>query len=177
MTITLSDYLLLSPEIFVLSMACMILVVEAFFGERYRQISYLLSQLTLLVAALLSGSLIDNEPAVLLDGRIVFSRLEVFYSRNKTELALHAAFPDGTGDMGLRGFLTKERSHQAHRRAAGEEGDGDRLLRARRRADPDRRHAALRLGSHDGAGHRHDLAVDALIEDIYTTAGVPLPKE
>jgi len=38
----------------------------------------------------------DNEPAVLLDGRIVFSRLEVFYSRNKTELTLHAAHPDGT---------------------------------------------------------------------------------
>jgi NADH-quinone oxidoreductase subunit N len=71
MTITLSDYLLLSPEIFVLSMACLILVVEAFFGERYRQISYLLSQLTLLLAALLSGSLIDNEAAVLLGGMFV----------------------------------------------------------------------------------------------------------
>ncbi|MHC4461595.1 MAG: HEAT repeat domain-containing protein [Planctomycetota bacterium] len=45
----------------------------------------------------------DNEPAVLLDGRIVFSRLEVFYSRNKTELTLHAASPDGTRDMVLYG--------------------------------------------------------------------------
>jgi hypothetical protein len=45
----------------------------------------------------------DNEPAVLLDGRIVFSRLEVFYSRNKTELTLHAAGPDGTRDMVLYG--------------------------------------------------------------------------
>ncbi|UCE50577.1 MAG: HEAT repeat domain-containing protein [Phycisphaerales bacterium] len=45
----------------------------------------------------------DNEPAVLLDGRIVFSRLEVFYSRNKTELTLHAANPDGTRDMVLYG--------------------------------------------------------------------------
>jgi len=45
----------------------------------------------------------DNEPAVLPDGRIVFSRLEVFYSRNKTELTLHAAHPDGTKDVVLYG--------------------------------------------------------------------------
>jgi hypothetical protein len=45
----------------------------------------------------------DNEPAILPDGRIVFSRLEVFYSRNKTELTLHAVRPDGTGDVVLYG--------------------------------------------------------------------------
>lgn len=45
----------------------------------------------------------DNEPAVLPDGRIVFSRLEVFYSRNKTELTLHAMRPDGTQDVVLYG--------------------------------------------------------------------------
>ena len=45
----------------------------------------------------------DNEPAVLGDGRIVFSRLDVFYSRNKTELTLHAMHPDGTKDVVLYG--------------------------------------------------------------------------
>jgi HEAT repeat protein len=45
----------------------------------------------------------DNEPSILPDGRIVFSRLEVFYSRNKTELTLHAAHPDGTQDVVLYG--------------------------------------------------------------------------
>jgi hypothetical protein len=45
----------------------------------------------------------DNEPAILRDGRIVFSRLEVFYSRNKTELTLHAMHPDGTQDVVLYG--------------------------------------------------------------------------
>jgi len=45
----------------------------------------------------------DNEPSVLTDGRIVFSRLEVFYSRNKTELMVHAAYPDGTKDVVLYG--------------------------------------------------------------------------
>jgi len=45
----------------------------------------------------------DNEPAVGLDGRLLFSRLEVFYSRNKTELTLHAAHLDGTLDSVLYG--------------------------------------------------------------------------
>jgi HEAT repeat protein len=45
----------------------------------------------------------DNEPALLHDGRIVFSRLEVFYSRNKTELTLHAMHTDGTQDVVLYG--------------------------------------------------------------------------
>ena len=45
----------------------------------------------------------DNEPALLPDGRIVFSRLEVFYSRNKTELTLHAVHADGTMDAVLYG--------------------------------------------------------------------------
>jgi HEAT repeat protein len=45
----------------------------------------------------------DNEPAILNDGRIVFSRLDVFYSRNKTELTLHATNPDGTRDVVLYG--------------------------------------------------------------------------
>jgi len=45
----------------------------------------------------------DNEPAVLHDGRVAFSRLEVFYSRNKTELTLHAAHLDGTLDAVLYG--------------------------------------------------------------------------
>lgn len=45
----------------------------------------------------------DNEPAILLDGRIAFSRLEVFYSRNKTELTLHAVRPDGSQDVVLYG--------------------------------------------------------------------------
>jgi hypothetical protein len=45
----------------------------------------------------------DNEPSLMPDGRIVFSRLEVFYSRNKTELTLHAIHPDGTMDSVLYG--------------------------------------------------------------------------
>ena len=71
MNISLSDFLPLAPEIFLLSMACLILVVEAFFGERRRSISYLLSQLTLLVAAIISWNMLDTGAAVVLGGTFV----------------------------------------------------------------------------------------------------------
>jgi len=45
----------------------------------------------------------DNEPAILDDGRIVFGRLELFYSRLKTEIVLEAVFPDGTKNVTLYG--------------------------------------------------------------------------
>jgi len=45
----------------------------------------------------------DNEPAILPDGRVVFSRLELFYSRLKTEITVQAAFPDGTANVTLYG--------------------------------------------------------------------------
>jgi HEAT repeat protein len=45
----------------------------------------------------------DNEPSVLPDGRIAFSRLDLFYSRLKTEITVQAAFPDGTKNVTLYG--------------------------------------------------------------------------
>lgn len=45
----------------------------------------------------------DNEPTILPDGRIAFSRLELFYSRLKTELTVQAVFPDGTRNVTLYG--------------------------------------------------------------------------
>ena len=50
----------------------------------------------------------DNEPSIMPDGRIVFTRLEVFYSRLKTEQTLHAVYPDGTRDVVLYGPERRE---------------------------------------------------------------------
>ncbi|MBC8374129.1 MAG: HEAT repeat domain-containing protein, partial [Planctomycetes bacterium] len=50
----------------------------------------------------------DNEPSMMPDGRIVFSRLELFYSRLKTELTVHAINPDGTRDVTLYGPERRE---------------------------------------------------------------------
>ena len=71
MTIPLTDFAPLATEIFVLSMACTILVAEAFFGERFRQLSYVLSQLTLLGAALISWNMLDSDTVVVLGGTFV----------------------------------------------------------------------------------------------------------
>ena len=45
----------------------------------------------------------DSEPVVGDDGKILFSRLELFYSRLKTEWNLLTAFPDGTKPVTLYG--------------------------------------------------------------------------
>jgi len=45
----------------------------------------------------------DNEPVMMNDGRILFSRLELFYSRLKTEITVQAVRPDGTMNTTLYG--------------------------------------------------------------------------
>jgi NADH-quinone oxidoreductase subunit N len=71
MTISPAEFLLLSPELLILSMACLILVVEAFVGSRLTQLSYVLAQLTLLAAALISGNMLDQAQVVMLGGTFV----------------------------------------------------------------------------------------------------------
>ena len=92
----------------------------------------------------------DNEPAILPDGRIVFSRLEVFYSRNKTELTLHAMHPDGTQDVVLYGPERRERWQQQYKegpRGPGETGNAPlthRVLRITQpQPMPDARHIVV----------------------------------
>lgn len=91
----------------------------------------------------------DNEPAVLRDGRVVFSRLEVFYSRNKTELTLHAAHADGTQDVVLYGperrQFWRRLNHGPRTPADGQEAPlTHRVLRMTQpQAMPDGRHVVV----------------------------------
>ncbi len=91
----------------------------------------------------------DNEPALLPDGRIVFSRLEVFYSRNKTELTLHAMHPDGTQDVVLYGperrIFWRDLDHGPRTPADGQEAPlTHRVLRMTQpQAMPDCRHIVV----------------------------------
>lgn len=53
---TTADISLIIPEIFVLTMACLVLLIDAFLEDEQRHISYLLSQFTLIVAAVITVS-------------------------------------------------------------------------------------------------------------------------
>ena len=49
-----ANFALILPEIFVLTMACLILVIDVYLTDEQRNVSYLLSQLTLVVAAIIT---------------------------------------------------------------------------------------------------------------------------
>ena len=71
MNFSFSDLMPLMTEVFVLTMACIILVVEAFVGRQRPRLSYVLAQLTLLAAALISWGMLDNPVSVVLGGTFV----------------------------------------------------------------------------------------------------------
>jgi NADH-quinone oxidoreductase subunit N len=61
---TLPNFLLVLPEIFVLSMACVILVVDLYTDDRHRWVAYLLSQVTLAGAAVITLAMMSGQPQV-----------------------------------------------------------------------------------------------------------------
>jgi len=71
MQFSFSELLTLAPELFVLTMACAILVVEAFVGRERPQVSYVLTQLTLLLAAVISWSMLDSGRELAFGGTFV----------------------------------------------------------------------------------------------------------
>jgi NADH-quinone oxidoreductase subunit N len=107
MTISPAEFLLLSPEIFMLSMACLILVVEAFVGNRYQQISYVLAQVTLLVAALISGNMLDQAQAILLGGTFVHDPMAALL-KTSIFLVTVGAFAYARGYLTEKGSLRGE---------------------------------------------------------------------
>jgi HEAT repeat protein len=76
----------------------------------------------------------DNEPSIMPDGRILFSRLELFYSRLKTEITVQTMLPDGTMNRTIYG-PEKRDLWRNQTRLSGENGWGE--------APP--RHRVLRL--------------------------------
>jgi len=71
MSIQIQEFVPVLPEIFVLGMACVVLVVDLFLTDRTRAISYLLSQATLVGAFLLTLSLSGLDGQVVLNGMVV----------------------------------------------------------------------------------------------------------
>ena len=63
------------PEIFILSMACFILIVDLFVSDKNRVITYLLSLLALVVAAILTIGLNSQEQVFAFNGSFVTDRM------------------------------------------------------------------------------------------------------
>jgi NADH-quinone oxidoreductase subunit N len=75
MTIAMTEFAPLATEIFLLVMACAILIIDVFLDDGRRVVSYVLSQATLLVAALISWNLLEHPAVVVLNGTFVHDPL------------------------------------------------------------------------------------------------------
>jgi NADH-quinone oxidoreductase subunit N len=79
MNIAMPQFFVAIPEIFILCMACIILLVDVFISARYRFIIYLLVQLTLLIAFLLTLPQFGDypKPIITFSGHYILDRLAV----------------------------------------------------------------------------------------------------
>lgn len=71
MTLASNDFVVLMPEIFVLSMGCAILVLDLFLAERERAISYWLTQLTLILAAIITLAVNTGQTELVFHGTYI----------------------------------------------------------------------------------------------------------
>lgn len=71
------DFLPALPEMFLLAMACLILVVDVYVAERYRPFTYHLSQAALVGTAILAVTLFPSLPALTFDGTFISDGMSV----------------------------------------------------------------------------------------------------
>jgi NADH-quinone oxidoreductase subunit N len=69
------DLVAVLPEVFLLTLVCLILLVEVYLPERYRSVSYALAQATLIGTALLTLSFYTDSPRVVLSGHFITDAL------------------------------------------------------------------------------------------------------
>jgi len=77
MTVALSEFVPLMPEIFILTMTCVILILDLFLTDKARHITYLLSIGTLAVAGVITYAGMPMEPEVVLSGSFVNDQMAV----------------------------------------------------------------------------------------------------
>ncbi len=77
MTVEMAEFAPLIPEIFLLSMACIILIVDLYLTDRTRYITYALTLVTLAISAVLTLSVASDEPQVVLSGTFINDQMSV----------------------------------------------------------------------------------------------------
>jgi NADH-quinone oxidoreductase subunit N len=78
MKFVIPEFTVALPEIFVFSMACAILIISIFMSHRFRVVSYWLTQLTLIGAALLTAKVASDAPFVTFSNMFIADRLADF---------------------------------------------------------------------------------------------------
>lgn len=78
MKFVIPEFTVALPEIFVFSMACAILIISIFMSHRFRVVSYWLTQLTLVGAALLTVKVASDAPFVTFSNMFIADRLADF---------------------------------------------------------------------------------------------------
>jgi NADH-quinone oxidoreductase subunit N len=107
MTIAMTEFAPLATEIFVLVMACAILVIDVFLGDERRVVSYVLSQATLLIAALISWGLLEHPAVVVLNGTFVHDPLAAL-AKTSILLITFGAFVYSRSYLVARGIFRGE---------------------------------------------------------------------
>ncbi|MBV9575337.1 MAG: NADH-quinone oxidoreductase subunit NuoN [Gammaproteobacteria bacterium] len=79
MNLTLSQFSVALPEIAILCMACFVLIIEVSLAKRYRMVTYVLVQLTLIIALLLTLPQFKQypEPIITFSGHYILDKLAV----------------------------------------------------------------------------------------------------
>jgi len=77
MTVALSEFVPLLPEIFVLTMTCAILIIDLYLTDRTRHFTYLLTLLSMVVAGLITFLGMPSEPEVVLSGTYINDKMAV----------------------------------------------------------------------------------------------------
>ncbi len=107
MNFPLPDFAPAYPEIFILVMACVVLLADLFFGKRNRELCFMLTQFSLLGAAMLTWMTLSG------DVRLTFSQMFIDdllgdFLKLVTYLSVSIALVYGRGYLAARGMQTGE---------------------------------------------------------------------
>ena len=75
MTVALSEFAPLLPEIFILTMACAVLIIDLYLTDKNRHISYLLALATMAFAGMITFAVMPTAPEIVLAGTFISDQM------------------------------------------------------------------------------------------------------
>ena len=77
MTVALSEFIPLMPEIFILTMTCVVLIVDLYLTDKTRYITYLITMASFAVAGIITYMGMPAEPEIVLSGTYINDKMAV----------------------------------------------------------------------------------------------------